>query len=131
MQSLPITRFSTTALETALRAWEGVPFRKGQGSKSGVDCIHFVDAVLSELLGLPASKYCGSWSRQAASIMRKFDLQESEPADGRILVFSGASGPHVGLLLSGSVWHASPPQVCFCSPAQLPLLRCLAPKNIC
>jgi cell wall-associated NlpC family hydrolase len=118
-------------LKEILSSWRGVPFKKGQNARSGIDCIHFVDAVYSELLRVPRSSYSGSWGRQAAEIIRKFDLVEAPRDDGALMVFSGTNGPHLGILLSGQTWHASPPEVGCCHPLHLPVLRTLAPRTLC
>ena len=113
------------ALERVIRPWENTPFMAGQCCKGvGVDCTHFVCAVIDELYGTTPPRPIRRWKpgigfeslRRGAEVMREivslFPAARRiraalEPGDTVVLQYGRGPG-HLALVgpERNTLWHA-------------------------
>lgn len=105
-----------------LREWEGTPYMDGQQAKGrGVDCVHFVSAVLDELEGIKThldklpSDACFHSKEMCVSAFRKFmtvygavDIGNNHVEPGDVVICgprTGGPGHAIIIGPSNMMWH--------------------------
>jgi len=99
-----VTQKSATSLKAFVQEWEGVPYRYGGTSKSGVDCSGFVGVLYQEVYQKDLSRT----TQELASTSKAVGKSALKEGDLVFFDMQGKKKSHVGVYLNdGSFVHAS------------------------